>query len=99
MEFLRNDKVVNVKTGEFGVFQKMQEVVTASGETHVLFEVVSEDEAAGVLIYAEAGGYSARWNGEPYNITVFDQGLLLAPDRDFWLAVKNWCASFCELPV
>jgi hypothetical protein len=43
MEFLRNDKVVNVKTGEFGVFQKMQEVVTASGETHVLFEVVSEE--------------------------------------------------------
>jgi hypothetical protein len=46
MEFQKNDKVVNVKTGEFGVFLKMQEVVTASGEPYVLYEVMSDEMGA-----------------------------------------------------
>jgi fructose-1,6-bisphosphatase/inositol monophosphatase family enzyme len=57
------------------------------------------DEAAGVLIHGEAGGYGARWNGGAYSLNILDQGLLLAPDRDSWNELKNWCASFCELPV
>jgi fructose-1,6-bisphosphatase/inositol monophosphatase family enzyme len=57
------------------------------------------DEAAGVLIHGEAGGYGARWSGQAYSVTVFDQGLLLAPDRDSWQELKNWCGRFCELPV
>lgn len=56
------------------------------------------DEAAGVLIHAEAGGYGARWSGEPYSVQVMDKGLLLAPDRDSWHALRDWIASFCELP-
>ena len=34
-----------------------------------------------------------------YSIEVTDRGLLVAPDRDSWLEIKNWCAAFCELPV
>jgi fructose-1,6-bisphosphatase/inositol monophosphatase family enzyme len=57
------------------------------------------DDAAGVLIHAEAGGYSARWDGEPYDLAITDRGLLLAPDRDCWEDLKNWCAVFCDLPI
>jgi fructose-1,6-bisphosphatase/inositol monophosphatase family enzyme len=57
------------------------------------------DDAAGVLIHSEAGGYAATWRGDPYSVSVIDRGLLLAPDRDSWQELKNWCASFCELPV
>jgi len=46
MEFNKNDKVVNVKTGEFAVFQFMQEVVTASGATVPLYEVFLDKEGS-----------------------------------------------------
>ncbi len=46
MEFTKNDKVVNVKTGEFAVFQFMQEVVTASGATVPLYEVFLDKEGS-----------------------------------------------------
>lgn len=59
----------------------------------------SWDDAAGVLIHREAGGYGATWSGAPYSIAVNNRGLLLAPDRDSWRELKNWVASFCELPV
>lgn len=63
-----------------------------------LSQTNSWDDAAGVLIHSEAGGYSATWEGDAYGVQVNDRGLLLAPDRDSWHAIKNWIASFCELP-
>ena len=47
------------------------------------------DHAAGVLIHAEAGGYSARLDGTPYSPTRHDGGLLNAPDRDSWEMVRE----------
>ena len=64
-----------------------------------LTQTNSWDDAAGVLIHREAGGYSATWAGDPYSIQVNDRGLLLAPDRDSWRELKNWCGSFCKLPL
>jgi fructose-1,6-bisphosphatase/inositol monophosphatase family enzyme len=64
-----------------------------------LIQTNAWDDAAGVLIHNEAGGYAATWREEPYGLTVFDHGLLLAPDVDSWHAIKNWAAEFCELPV
>lgn len=64
-----------------------------------LYQTNSWDDAAGVLIHSEAGGYSATWANDPYSIQVNDRGLLLAPDRDSWHDLKNWCAGFCELPT
>jgi fructose-1,6-bisphosphatase/inositol monophosphatase family enzyme len=63
------------------------------------FQTNSWDDAAGVLIHREAGGYGATWSGAPYSIAVNNRGLLLAPDQDSWTELKNWVASFCELPV
>lgn len=42
------------------------------------------DHAAGALIHAEAGGYSARLDGSPYRPRYREGGLLAAPDRATW---------------
>ncbi|HYG85817.1 MAG TPA: inositol monophosphatase family protein [Azospirillum sp.] len=42
------------------------------------------DHAAGVLLHAEAGGYSGLVNGGPYRPTLFEGSLLLAPDAESW---------------
>lgn len=42
------------------------------------------DHAAGALIHAEAGGYSARLDGTPYRPVHREGGLLAAPDRATW---------------
>ncbi len=42
------------------------------------------DHAAGTLLQAEAGGYSARLDGTPYRPIHRDGGLLAAPDRAVW---------------
>jgi fructose-1,6-bisphosphatase/inositol monophosphatase family enzyme len=56
------------------------------------------DDAAGVLIHAEAGGYAANWRNEPYHPAVLDRGLLTAPDEDSWHRLRDWFRGFSELP-
>jgi fructose-1,6-bisphosphatase/inositol monophosphatase family enzyme len=47
------------------------------------------DHAAGVLLHREAGGYSAHFDGTPYLPSATTGGLLLAPDAQSWLELKN----------
>jgi fructose-1,6-bisphosphatase/inositol monophosphatase family enzyme len=42
------------------------------------------DHLAGLLIHAEAGGYSARHDGSPYLPGQTTGGILSAPNRDLW---------------
>ena len=59
----------------------------AEGRTHFAFYrgLKPWDHAAGQLMHAEAGGYSACVDGTAYRPGRKDQeGLLLAPDRDVW---------------
>lgn len=56
------------------------------------------DDAAGLMIHREAGGYNAHWNGEPFLPTSWDYGFMAAPDKDSWLELRNWVSSFCEIP-
>ena len=51
------------------------------------------DHAAGVLLLAEAGGYSARLDGAPYSPADRVYGLLSAADRDTWNKVKNFLTA------
>src|SRR3546814_4058277 len=44
----------------------------------------SWDHAAGVLIHREAGGYTARVDGEAYRTVDRVPGLLSAPDAETW---------------
>lgn len=58
----------------------------AAGERH--FSVYNRlwpwDHAAGVLLHAEAGGYTARVDGVPYRPIDRARGLLSAPDAATW---------------
>ncbi len=46
------------------------------------------DHAAGVLIREEAGGKVARYDGAPYRAGDRVEGLLSAPDRESWQAIR-----------
>ncbi|EWY42257.1 inositol-1-monophosphatase [Skermanella stibiiresistens SB22] len=62
-----------------------------AGETHfsIYRRIMPWDHAAGALMHAEAGGYHARIDGTPYSPTQRDGGLLLAPDRASWTALRD----------
>ena len=47
------------------------------------------DHAPGWLLHQEAGGYSARLDGSDYTPLHTDGGLICAPDRDSWEAVRE----------
>jgi fructose-1,6-bisphosphatase/inositol monophosphatase family enzyme len=63
-----------------------------TGGAHVLVynRLLPWDHAAGVLIHAEAGGYSAQFDGAPYSPLRHTGGLICAPDRAGWQEVQAW---------
>ena len=63
----------------------------AGGHCHFLLfnRLMPWDHAAGWLLHREAGGYSAQFDGEPYRPTVFTGGLICAPDRASWEALRE----------
>lgn len=64
----------------------------AAGGTH--FSLYNRlwpwDHAAGVLLHHEAGGYSARVDGEPYRPGDRVPGLLSTPDRETWTRIHEF---------
>lgn len=54
------------------------------------------DHAPGSLIYEEAGGCARLLSDEPYRAVGGAAGLLCAPDRDSWLAIRE--QFFSEAP-
>ncbi len=42
------------------------------------------DHAPGLFLNQEAGGYSADWQGQPYDMSKPRSGLLYAPNKDEW---------------
>jgi fructose-1,6-bisphosphatase/inositol monophosphatase family enzyme len=48
------------------------------------------DHAAGVLLLAEAGGYTARLDGRTYQATGREEGILSVSDRESWERIKNF---------
>ena len=53
------------------------------------YKLMPWDHAAGVLIHAEAGGYSALLDGSPYDATRHEGGIISAPDRQTWELIKS----------
>jgi fructose-1,6-bisphosphatase/inositol monophosphatase family enzyme len=64
--------------------------MTAGGHGHFLFyyRLYPWDHAPGWLLHREAGGYSARFDGKPYDPADIYSGLICAPNRDGWDAVR-----------
>lgn len=63
--------------------------LAAAGHCHFLLyhRLLPWDHAPGWLLHREAGGYSAHFDGTPYEPTHVTRGLICAPDRDTWQAV------------
>ncbi|MDR3517792.1 MAG: inositol monophosphatase family protein [Azospirillaceae bacterium] len=52
-------------------------------------KIMPWDHAAGTLLHREAGGYHAKLDGTPYAPTDSVGGLLLAPDQETWLTLRD----------
>lgn len=63
----------------------------ASGHLHFAFSssVMPWDHAAGWLIHREAGGYTAHFDGSPYRPVNRSGGLICAPDKESWQALRG----------
>ena len=62
----------------------------AAGDCHFLLfaKLMPWDHAPGWLLHREAGGYSARLDGSSYRPDTREGGLLCAPDRESWEALR-----------
>ncbi len=65
--------------------------LVATGGIHfVLYnKLMPWDHLAGVLIHSEAGGYTARFDGSPYDCSTLDGGVIAARDADSWQQVRT----------
>ena len=63
----------------------------ASGHAHfvVYNKLMPWDHLVGVLIHAEAGGYTARIDGSAYLPSHVEGGILVAPDRESWQELRR----------
>ncbi len=65
--------------------------VAAGGFCHFLLyhRLLPWDHAPGWLLHREAGGYSAHFDGTAYEPSRVSRGLICAPDRESWEAVRT----------
>lgn len=65
--------------------------LVASGGGHFALygKLMPWDHVAGWLLHREAGGFSARLDGRPYDPASTDGALLLAPDESTWHRVRD----------
>ena len=65
--------------------------LAAAGSCHFLVyhRMMPWDHAAGELLYREAGGVVARLDGSPYSAASTEGGLIAAPDRASWTALRD----------
>ena len=63
----------------------------AGGHWHYLMfnRLMPWDHLPGWLLHREAGGWSARFDGSQYRPEQLDGGLICAPDRDSWHALRE----------
>ena len=63
----------------------------AAGRCHcvVFYRLMPWDHAAGWLLHREAGGWSAQFDGRPYDPARTTGGLICAPDQESWGALRE----------
>jgi fructose-1,6-bisphosphatase/inositol monophosphatase family enzyme len=65
--------------------------LVSGGHAHALLynKLMPWDHAPGWLLHREAGGYAARFDGSAYGPHLTSGGLIVAPDRDSWDALRE----------
>ncbi|HEX4247462.1 MAG TPA: inositol monophosphatase [Pseudonocardia sp.] len=73
--------------------------MAAAGHCHLLMyhRLMPWDHAPGWLIHREAGGYSAHFDGTPFQVGRMSGGLLCTPDEASWHAARD--ALFVPRPA
>ncbi|MEG3350090.1 MULTISPECIES: inositol monophosphatase family protein [Novacetimonas] len=73
-------------------------LMLVDGKCHFLLfnRTMPWDHLAGWLIHREAGGYAAHFDGSAYRVTDRDGGLLYAPDRASWHALRDLLFSAAD---
>ncbi|MBX3597108.1 MAG: inositol monophosphatase family protein [Rhizobiaceae bacterium] len=69
--------------------QEYRLLATGYGHFAVYNKLMPWDHLPGLLIHAEAGGYSARFDGSAYVPGHIEGGLLVAPDENAWQALRR----------
>jgi len=64
-------------------------LATGNGHFVAYQRLMPWDHLPGVLIHAEAGGYSARLDGSAYLPSHVGGGLIVAPDKESWREIKQ----------
>ncbi|WP_345773588.1 inositol monophosphatase [Azospirillum oleiclasticum] len=70
--------------------QEYLRMLEGSSHFSLYHRLMPWDHAAGVLLLAEAGGWSATDNGVPYSPTVMSGTLINARDRESWTLLKEY---------
>jgi fructose-1,6-bisphosphatase/inositol monophosphatase family enzyme len=60
------------------------DLLTGELDIAVYYRLMPWDHAPGVFLHGEAGGFSTRFNGEPYSVAIHTGGLMLAPSAESW---------------
>ena len=65
--------------------------MVAAGHCHCVafYRLMPWDHAAGWLLHREAGGWSAQFDGRPYDPARTTGGLICAPDQESWGALRE----------
>ena len=65
--------------------------LVSGGHAHALLynKLMPWDHAPGWLLHREAGGYAARFDGSDYGPHLTSGGLIVAPDRESWEALRD----------
>jgi fructose-1,6-bisphosphatase/inositol monophosphatase family enzyme len=64
-------------------------VATDEQQFALFWRILPWDHAPGVLIIREAGGAVRHLDGSEYHLTNSEHGLLVAPNEDVWLTVRD----------
>ena len=64
-------------------------IAAAHGHFVFFHRLLPWDHAPGVLLHQEAGGYSARFDATPYEPAHATGGLICAPDKATWHALRD----------
>jgi fructose-1,6-bisphosphatase/inositol monophosphatase family enzyme len=64
-------------------------LATGFGHFSMFMKLMPWDHLPGALIHAEAGGHVARLDGSAYTSAHVDGGLLAAPDKESWQAIRD----------
>ncbi len=64
-------------------------IIQGNTQFSVYSKLMPWDHLPGALMVQEAGGYVAKWDGQPYQVKDLDAGLISANSKDTWMLAHD----------